>query len=183
MAGRTLSFVLGVALGMGCGGPDANAPNKRPLPTYAGHATELFDDAIEPRAVGQEIDPANNPRADPLLRERAQVGDATLRVRVATVTAKQEDTGTTFQIAFRIVEKLSGNYAPEEGFTVNVTKESPARGALQTFEGRLVGMSFIIFVRAFVRPDGDQELHFHIAPDSKDVKGAIKDANALSELK
>jgi len=178
----TARLGLTAALAASCGGPDANAP-KRPLPSYAGHATELFDDAIEPRAVGQEIDPANSPRADPLLRERAQIGDAVLRVKVATVTAKQEDSGTTYQIGFRIAEKLAGGYPPEDGFSVMIGKESPARGTLATFEGRLVGMSFIIFLRAFVRPDGDHELHFHVAPDSKDEILAIKDAIALGEFK
>ena len=166
----------------GCGGPPAEAP-KRPLPTYAGHAAELFDDAIEPRAVGQDIDPANAPRADPLLRERAQIGDAVMRVRVSTVTAKQEDTGTTYQVAFHVVEKLTGRFPPDDGFGVTISKESPSRGTLATFEGRLIGMQFIVFLRAFVRPDGDQELHFHIAPDSKDELQAVKDAVALNDLK
>jgi hypothetical protein len=178
----TFAALFGPLLAAACEGPGAHAPT-RPLPTYAGHAAELFDDMIEPRAVGQDIDPANAPRADPLLRERAQVGDAVLRVRVATVTAKREDTGTSYQLGFHIVEKLGGSFSPEDGFLVGVPKESPSRGTLASFEGRLVGMNLIIFVRAFVRPDGDQELHFHVGPDSKDEVQAVKDAMALNELK
>ena len=37
--------------------------------------------------------------------------------------------------------------------------------------------------REFVRPDGDRELHFHLAPDSKEVKLAVSDAVLLGELK
>lgn len=161
----------------------AGARPTRPLPSYAGHAAELFDDVIEPRAVGQDIDPANAPRADPLLRERAQVGDAVLRVRVSTITAKREDTGTSYQLGFHILAKLAGSAPPDDGFMVTVPRDSPSRGTLASFEGRIVGMTLVIFVRAFVRPDGDQELHFHVGPDSADEIQAVKDAMALSELK
>src|SRR5205823_6348936 len=46
-----------------CGGPDANSPS-RPLPAYEGHQAELFDDAIDPRAVGLNLDEARTPQTD-----------------------------------------------------------------------------------------------------------------------
>jgi hypothetical protein len=50
-------------------------------------------------------------------------------------------------------------------------------------EARLIGLAFVAFVREFVRPDGDHEVHFHFAPDTKDVKLAVGDALILGELK
>lgn len=171
------SLVAGVILSLGssCGGSGADAA-KRPLPSYAGHATELFDDAIEPKAVGLELDQPIDPRGDARLRERAQVGDAVLRVRVSTVTAKEEDSGTRYVMGFDALEKLTGPFPPGDEFAVVVDRTSPSAGILKSFQGRLVGKKFVAFVRMFVRADGDRELHFHVAPDTKEEIAAVRAA-------
>ena len=170
-------------LGFGCGGPGAQSADGRPLPAYAGRATELFDDAIEPKAVGLELDQTSTPRGDPLFRERAQVSDVVVRARVSTVTGKAEGVDTTYQIGFRVLETLGGKHPVGEEFNVRFAKGSPSSGILKSFEGRLVGKSMVVFVRTFVRPDADQELHLHAAADTKDVVDAVKQAVALDELK
>jgi hypothetical protein len=43
---------------------------------------------------------------------------------------------------------------------------------------RLVGLRFVAIVRAFVRPDGDEELHFRLEPDDPDVIAAVRDATS-----
>jgi hypothetical protein len=53
---------------------------------------------------------------------------------------------------------------------------------MKNFESRLVGYAFVAFVREFATPAGDRELHFHLAPDTKEVKAAVSDALALGEL-
>ncbi len=167
----------------GCPDKPADAPS-RPLPAYSGHATELFDDAVEPAAVGLDVDRSFAPRSDALLRERAQVSDAVLRVRVATVTTKQEETGATFTIGLRPVEKLHGDHPPPgETFNVRIDKSSASQGIMKSFGARLVNRPFIAFVRLFVRPDGDSELHFHLSPDSKEMVSAVVDAISLQRLK
>jgi len=154
----------------------------RPLPAYAGHAAELFDDIIEPGAVGLTLDGRPDPRADRALRERTQVGDAVLRVRATTVTAKQEDSGVRYAVGLHTLESVAGPFPPGETFEVTVGPLNPSTGILKTMEGQVVGKTFVVFVRAFVRPDGDQELHFHFAPDTKDELAAVRDAAALSRL-
>ena len=100
--------------------PSSPAPRSRarrpsrPLPAYAGHAAELFDDVIEPTAVGISLDVGADPRSDRRLRERTQTGDAVLRVRVATLTAKQEDSATRYIIGMRTLEKLVGQFPPAD---------------------------------------------------------------------
>jgi len=167
----------------GCGGAAASNVASRPLPTYSGRASDLFDDVIEPAAVGLDFQKSYSPRADPQLRERAQVSDAVVRVRVATVTAKKDGPEATYQIGLHAVEKLAGGQAPSEEFTLTIGKTSESHGIMKNFESRLVGYPFVAFVRTFVRPDGDPEMHFHLAPDTKDVKTAVAEALALSELK
>lgn len=179
------TLVLAAALaGLGgCGGGrDANSPS-RPLPTYAGRAAELFDDAIEPAAVGLDFDRSYVPKSDAMLRERTQLGDAVLRVRVATVTAKNDGPSPVYSIGLTTVEKLAGEHAPPASFTVQIDKTSESHGIMKNFESRLVSYAFVAFVREFVRPDGDRDFHFHLAPDTKEVRAAVVDAVALAGLK
>ncbi len=189
MHGSLPSKVVGAALVLAlatsaCGstGRDPNAPS-RPLPTYAGRASDLFDDNIEPSAVGLDFDKSYSPKADPLLRERAQVADAVLRVKVATVTSKRDGPDATYQIGLHTIEKLTGQNPPPTDFTIAITKASDSHGIMKNFESRLVTFPFVAFVREFVRPDGDREVHFHLAPDTKEVKAAVGEAVILGEVK
>lgn len=169
-------------LGTGCGSSkDANAPS-RPLPTYAGRAAELFDDSIEPAAVGLDFDKSYLPKSDPLLRERTQLGDAVVRVRVSTVTAKNDGPATTYQVGLVTLEKIAGDHPPPATFTVQIDKTSEAHGIMKNLESRLVGYLFVAFVREFVRPDGDRDIHFHLTPDTKEVRAAVTDAMTLAGI-
>ena len=176
------SSLVATATMPGCGpAAPAGAPT-RPLPAYSGRAADLFDDAIDPSGVGMDYDKGYTPKSDPLLRERAQVSDAVLRVKVQTVTGKTDGPEKTYQLGLHTVEKMTGQNAPTADFTVGVNKSSESHGILKNFEGRLVGYSFIAFVREFVRPDGDREIHFHLSPDTKEVKAAVGDAVVLGEI-
>jgi len=171
---------------LGCGGASAGGKNApRPLPSYAGRATQLFDDDIEPRAVGIDLSLSQLPpipRADATLRERTQVGDAVLRARVDTVTAKNDGVNSRYDLGLRTLERLAGDHPPPGGsFTVRIDHTSPAANILKNFQNRLGGRIFVVFVREFVRPDGDTELHFHASPDDKDVAGAVREAAGLGE--
>jgi hypothetical protein len=161
--------------------PPAARP-ARPLPTYAGHAAELFDDSIEPAAVGLSLEGRVDPHVDRGLRERTQVGDAVVRVRATTVTAKQEESGTRYVMGLRTLELVAGPFPPGNTFEVGVDQKSPSVGLLKGMENQIVGKTFIAFVRAFVRADGDTEVHFHLAPDTKEEVAAVKDAAALANL-
>jgi hypothetical protein len=164
-----------------CGGgtPDARNPD-RPLPPYIGHATELFDDAIEPGAVGFPMDPGGDPQGDTRVRERTQTGDAVVRARVRTVTSKVEDRGLSWQVGFHIVDRLGGTGPLETDFTLPVLSSDPAAGIVRAFDARLIGKTFIVFVREFSHagaPAGDPgDLRFHVASDSADQLKAVKAA-------
>ena len=168
---------------LGCSGGTAGSGPNRPVSTYSGRQADLFDDTIEPAAVGLDFDRGYSPRLDKVLRERAQVGDAVLRVRVSTVTAKTDGPDSNYQLGLHTVEKLAGNHPPPTDFTVQINKASESHGIMKNFESRLVGYSFIAFVREFAHPSGDREVHFHLAPDTKDVKAAVGDAMIMGELK
>ena len=169
-------FLWGIFAASGCGG-EAVSP-RRPLPSYAGHAkNELFDDAIEARAVGLELErPPLSPRRDPLLRERTQTGDAVLRVRIDTVTARDDGVNERYDLGLRVLDKLAGAEDVPVEFTVQIDNNSPSLGIVRSFRGRLGGKVFIAFIREFARPDGDPETHFHLAEDGKAVELAVREA-------
>ena len=180
----------GIAVGLlalasaACGGAGGGASDpSRAVTPYAGRQADLFDDTIEPAAVGLDFDRGYSPRLDKTLRERAQVGDAVLRVRVSTVTAKTDGPGSIYQLGLHTVEKLTGDHPPPVDFTVQIGRQSDAHGIMKNFESRLVGYAFVAFVREFSHPSGDREVHFHLAPDTKEVKAAVGDAMVMSELK
>jgi hypothetical protein len=173
-----------VAFAVACGGSQGAAGgSSRALPTWSGRAADLFDDAIEPAAVGLDFQKSYNPRGDPQLRERTQVSDGVVRVRVATVTSKKDGPESVYQIGLHVVEKLAGSHSPEGDFNVTITKASESHGIMKNFESRLVGYAFVAFVHEFVKSDGDREVHFHLAPDTKEVKSAVSEAVTLADLK
>ena len=174
--------VLALALAA-CGGTDAHGRSPdSPLPAYAAHAAELFDDAIEPQAVGLEFEAPVDPRIDPKFRERAQVSDAILRARVDTVTERGDGPSARYDIAFKVIEKIAGQSPPKDEFTLHILGDNPSSGILRTMQTQLGGKTFVVFVREFARPDGEGEWHFHLSPDAKNVASAARDATALTQF-
>ena len=167
-----------------CGGASAGTGPARALPAYSGHATELFDDLIEPAAVGMTLDQPASPDSDPVLRERVQVSDGVARVRISSSTSKDEDTGSTYTLTMKTAEVLAGK-SPGDEFTISFGKDNRTTGILKNRADDLVSSrkAFVAFVRTFVRPDGDSELHFHLSPDTPEVVKAVHDVNAQQELK
>lgn len=182
---RLLGSFAVFLLAASCGGPDANGPS-RPLPPYEGHQKELFDDAIEPAAVGLSLDDSKTPLTDTTLRERTQVGDAVVRAKVQTITEKKEERdghADEFQLGLTVLEKLTGEHPPEGDFVVRLDETSPSAGILKSLGARLGGKTFVVFVKQFKGADGEPRYYAHFAADSKDVIAAVKDAVALAEFK
>jgi hypothetical protein len=180
-------LALVVPLGLplcGCGGGGGAAHPVRPLPPYSGHAVDLFDDAIEPLTVGFHLDAHRAaPRSDNLLRERTQVGDAVVRARVTSVSSREEDGGRSWQIGMHVVDRLGGAGPLDPDFALRVGPTDASAGIVRSFESQLIGQMVVAFVREFIRPGRDPELHFHLAPDSKDELDAVNAAVLLDRVR
>ncbi len=151
-----------------------------PLAPYIGHSTELFDDSIEPGAVGYSGGGAGvAPRSDSLLRERTQTGDAVVRARVVTVTSSPEDNGHTWLIGLRTLETVAGKRPPDSDFSFRVDGQGPAAGIVRALEARLVGATFVVFMRQF---DAGR-VHFHFGKDDTDELGAVRQASLLGDVR
>jgi hypothetical protein len=168
-----------------CGGGSNHRP-ARALPPYSSRAAELFDDAIEARAVGYQLDnAAPPPMNDNILRERAQVGDAVVRARVTTITSKDEDKGRTWQIGFHTIEKLGGSGPLDSDFTVQVQPGGPAAGIMRALGPQMMGITFLAFVREFARSGAsdDSELHFHLSADNRAAAAAVRSAFSVDKVR
>jgi hypothetical protein len=184
LAGLAAALLAGVGAATLACGKGANGPG-RDLPPYNGHSVDLFDDGIEPDAVGFQVAPGAPPMSDTRLRERTQIGDAVVRVRVLTVTDKREDTRHTWQLGMHTLEHMAGAGPLDDDFTLEVEDTDPGAPMVHAFEGKLVGKTFVAFVRAFARQGAPDEWdeHFHLAGDTAAVKQAVQSAVLLQQVR
>jgi hypothetical protein len=132
------------------------------------------------------MDPSATPQGDTRVRERTQTGDAVVRARIRTVTSKAEDRGVSWQIGLHVIERLGGTGQVEPDFTLSVSPSDSAAGIVRAYEARLIGKTFIVFVRQFSHagtpPDDPGDLRFHVAGDNPDEVGAVKAAVLLDQV-
>jgi hypothetical protein len=172
---------------IGCG---ATTVRGRPLPAYGGDDASVFDDAVEPAAIDLNFDKGYDPRADRWFKARARGADAVLRARTTTVSARSSAFGASYQLTLTAVRsgeytdmnEVVGPYPPKDPFTITIDGRSSSGGMLKLMANGLVGKTFVVFVKEFIRPDGDKELHFHLAPDTKATIRAVSDAIATTGL-
>jgi hypothetical protein len=150
----------------------------------------LFDDGVEANALGIEISDTTDKDAR-LINDRVGASDGVVRARVVTVTSKAEDTGTGLLLSFRAVETLAGHRAPKGDFTLYETANGSGAGLLKSASSRLVGLTFIAFVRGFAgsgayarelaeNGEGEAVLHFHLAKDTQDQQDRVRAASLAS---
>jgi hypothetical protein len=178
------AWLVAMALGpSGCAPAVEAASPGRPLPRYDTEAAELFDDAIEPAAVGYTLDSTPSSKR-PHLRERTLAADAVVRARVVTLTSNHEEGEGSWQMGLRTIDTVAGKNPPGT-FTLRIKTSDPSAGIVRSNEGQIAGMTFVVFVHEFAGgADGaPPELHFHVAPDSKDELDAVHQAALLGEVR
>ena len=184
LLGASLCGAALALLPAGCGDPplEAQTPSAQGLSPWADRARVVFDDNIDPAAVGYTMD-APSARADRYLRERAQTAELVARLRVQTVTIDTVGDENTYHLG---VQVGSPTLAPnpkiaERTLELTFKPNSPAFGIAKALDQRMQGVTFIGFVSRFASPDGSEvELHWHMCPDTQDVADAVKEAEALA---
>jgi hypothetical protein len=164
-----------------CGGRSASSPGPQNFPVYAGNATQLFDDRIDPTAVGL-ADVAENPRTDPVLRARTQSAEVVGRTRVSTVSVDSAGVKPVYRLRLTFLEPpvVTRGFSGDQ-IEIAVGDDSPAFGIVKWLDTKLIGHSFVGFFHRFAGND-EPEVRFHLSPDDPQVLGAVRDASALSEL-
>jgi len=177
------ALTLGLGLGLAACEPSqpAGGPASGAL-AWEGHAQEVFDDNIDPAAVGLSLD-GPSPRSDRHLRERAQTADVVARVRVQTVTVDSVGDQKTYHLGVQVgVPTLVPAKLSDRTFELSIKPQSPGFGIARSFDSRLRGQTFVGFIKRYGTGDGETVVHWHLAPDTAEVVAAIKEAVMLREI-
>lgn len=152
------------------------------LPRWEARARQMFDDNIDPAAVGLSMD-GPSPRSDAFLRERAQTADVVARVRVQTVTVDSVGDQKTYHLGIQVgVPTLVQPKIEDRSFELSIKPASGAFGIARAFDARLRGQTFVGFIKRFSSELGEVEVHWHLSPDTAEVVSAVKEAVALREM-
>lgn len=175
--------LLGLSLlPFGCvdqAGPAAQA-GAAGLPKWEAHAREVFDDALDPAAVGLQME-GPSPRSDRFLRERSQLADVVGVMRISTVTVDTIGEAKRVHVGVDVATPtLAKPKIDERSFDLSLGSGSSVLPA--GFESRLRGRTFVGFVRRFVGDDGEPVVHWHLSANTPEVLAAVKDAVALQEF-
>ncbi len=178
-----LAVLLAVAPAVGCdAGWSARTPADRPLVRWEARAVDLFDDDIDPAALGLSLD-ASSARSDPLLRERAQTADFVGRVRVQTVTVDKIGDDVSFHLVIQAqLPALATPRVRDTSFELNIKPQARGYALAKAFDSRLRGLTFVAFVQRYASTDGEPELHFHLSADTPELAAAVKEAVMIAEL-
>jgi len=168
-----------------CGDPNAEwrSPASLGLPPWDDHARLVFDDNIDPAAVGYTMD-APSARADRFLRERSQTAELVARMRVQTVTIDTVGDDSIYHLGVQVATPTLSPTPKIEDRTLElvIRPASPAFGIAKALDQRMQGVTFIGFAHRFASADGTEvELHWHMSPDTADVLEAVKESVALAE--
>jgi hypothetical protein len=159
---------------VGATGHGSSAP-ARPLASYEGRATELFDDGIGAQGIGIGADATVSLQERELVRDRTHMGDAVLRVRVVSLTSTQDEGVPRWLMGVQAVERLAGDRPAPDNFTLVIDGRAPGAKLLRALDGQIIGAPLVAFVREFAAKSGDgEELHFHLAGDGKDEVDAVR---------
>jgi hypothetical protein len=180
---RTCAPVV-VFLYAGCGprpAPGSGPVDPSSFAPYTGRAVELFDDKVDAASVGL-ADVNVNPHRDPVFHERVTQAEAIARMRVSTVTIDKVEGQPVYHVSLVFVTSLVNRGFSENGIELSIGPSSPSFGVVKWLDTRIIGRTFVGFVRRF---SGTEEpvVRFHLSADSPDVLGAIREATALADVK
>lgn len=193
MPDRPRSIVTSAALALGIiasAGPLGCGPSKDPaspmgasgLPLWVGHGRELFDDNIDPTALGLSME-GPSPRADRFLRERSQTAEVVAWVRVQTVTSESVGENTTYHLGVQVgTPTLTRPKIDDLRFDLVIRPTSPSFSIAKQFDAGLRGKTFIGFFHRFSNEEGEPAVHFHLSPGTPEVEAAVREAVALGEI-
>ena len=158
--------------------PTASAP--RSNAPWEGRLKNLFDDSVDPSAVGLAGTSASN--AGGAVAARAEEADFIVHVRVGTITTEGSGNAMRYLITLRVVgDPVAGPRPPSDTIQITVAKINPTFGIVQAKDLALAGKHFIAFLREFDQND-TTVVHWHLARDAQDVVDAARKGAVLSEL-
>lgn len=163
----------------GCGAA-VLGPNSAELEPWQGQLQQLFDDSVDPSAIG--LAGPSFSTAQGALHQRADKADYIVFARAVTVSTQGVDQALCYVISLRIEpEPIVGRKPPFDSLELVVTQDNPTFSLVQARDIQLTGTKFVAFLR-FFPGSPDPMIHWHLARDGQDVVHAIKNATLLSSV-
>lgn len=161
-----------------CGGGGGSTLGK--FPAWEGHGRDLFDDQVDPEAVGVQTG-----NVDPLLAERARQSELVGRVQIRTLSSEgavDGDRRVSLTLAL-LPPPLATPKVPDTKIDLLVDPSSPSYRLVKNMDTALQGKTFVGFFYRFGTPSGEPQWRFHLAADTPAVVEAVRQAVILAELR
>jgi hypothetical protein len=167
--------------GVGCGpARSANDIQIDKLPAYTGASVKLYNDSIEPSALGLSLDKVSF-KNDAVFRERVQQADVVSEVTITTVTIGKTEEKSVYFLQFEPQQGYTKQGLAADMIDLRVADGEGAYPLLNMIQTRARGRKFIGMWKRF-REGNVATLHWYFAPDNEDTVAAVKEALTLREL-
>jgi hypothetical protein len=186
MIGRLRRCIVALCVSASVGACGEPAPVAPRLPTkglavWEGVYRDLFDDGIDPVALGFSLDGAS-PATDPLLAPRTSGAELVARMRVQTVSRDANGERTRYFLGVQVGQPpLTQGTLQDLTLDLAIAEGTAAFQLVSASENSLRGRTFIGFVRRFVSDDG-ATVRWHMTADTAEVAHAVQVAAALNNL-
>jgi hypothetical protein len=179
-----LGLVAAAALS-GCSQGVAQQPRsvvtQAQLAPWSGRDSVLFDDRID--RLSLDTGNPTAPASDEFLRQRAQAADNILRVKVLSLTTDQVAQSSVHHLLVAPEgEAVAGRAAGQSTYDLTVGSGNPFFAVLGRMGTKLVGRSFIAYIKHFSGTEGP-EVHWFMSAESPEVVAAIREAHLLMEVR
>lgn len=165
----------------GCGpARSANEIQIDKLPEYTGAAAKLFNDSIEPSALGLSLEKVTF-KNDAHFRERVQQADVVSEVEITTVTVGKTDEKSVYFLQFEPQQGYTKLGLASDMLELRVADGEGAYPLINMIQARARGRKLIGMWKRF-REGNAATLHWYFAPDNEDTVSATKEALTLREL-
>ena len=158
----------------------AETGSARSTAPWEGRLRDLFNDSIDPSAVG--LTGISSSNAGGAVSARAEEAQFIVRVRVATVTTEGVGKDLRYLITLRVIgDPIAGPRTPGDTIQISIGQDNPTFGIAKAKDMQLAGVQFIGFLREFNQL-GTPVMHWHLARDGQDVLDAVRNVAVLSEV-
>jgi hypothetical protein len=152
----------------GCGSEFKTGMDWRP------DEARFFDDGVDMIADISKLSGKWAYTQEDDLTGRVQLADLVAEIEIVSIqTISDVEQVETKRIKVQILEQIYG-VAPDDSFALSSRSDAPGNVLIKRYEKHLTGR-FLLFVRWFEGQGGVVEHHFHMSPDSEEIKAAVRE--------
>lgn len=177
------TLLLLLLVGCAAPPPPVKAPEVQ-LPAWEGEQRRIFADAIDPGAVGMNLDAGGGSRrGDQDLRDRVLMADLVAVVRVQTVSVESSGEESRYRLGVKVQgQPLTKPLMLEREFELMVRRSSASFGVVRNLDSALVGRAFVGFFRRFSDTAGGGDIRFFLGPATPGFVATVQEQAILKNF-